>query len=172
MDYRGRRDLPRGLRNNNPGNLRISTIAWQGKVPNARNTDKSFEQFENIVFGVRAMATDIINDVAKGKNTLRTLIAEYAPPNENDTTGYINQVANRVGISPDAKLNLNADLVKKIIQAKIIVENGIKAAQLVTGAQIDQAIALLNANTKKKINWAPIASGASILIFIAGMLFF
>jgi phosphotransferase system IIB component len=171
MDYRGRRDLPRGIRNNNPGNLRVSTIKWQGKVPLDQNSDKSFEQFTNMAFGIRAMATDLINDVAKGKDTLRTLIAEYAPPNENDTTGYINQVANRVGISPDQKLKLDNALLKKIIQAKIIVENGIKAAQLIPGTTVDQGINMINAATKKRISWQGAASVTG-LIALAGLLFF
>ena len=39
-------DLPRGLRLNNPGNIRISQTKWQGEViPSA---DKSFKQFKTL----------------------------------------------------------------------------------------------------------------------------
>jgi hypothetical protein len=36
------------------------------------------------------------------------LIYVYAPPSENNTEAYINAVASKVGISPDAKLNWEA----------------------------------------------------------------
>ncbi|MCA9329527.1 hypothetical protein KDA11_02695, partial [Candidatus Saccharibacteria bacterium] len=34
---------PRGIRNNNPGNIRISNNQWRGKIPVSQNTDGSFE---------------------------------------------------------------------------------------------------------------------------------
>lgn len=172
MDLRWQRNLPRGLRNNNPGNLRRSSIAWQGKVPHAQSSDRDFEQFTTMQAGVRAMATDIVNDIVRDrKNTLRLLITEYAPPNENDTTGYINQVAKRVGISPDAPIDLTNDLLKKIIQAKIIVENGVRAAQIVPGAVIEAGINSINAATKKRVRWVT-AGSLSVLFLVSGLLFF
>ena len=46
-------DLPRGLRLNNPGNIRISQPKWQGEViPSA---DKSFKQFKTLAHGYRAL---------------------------------------------------------------------------------------------------------------------
>lgn len=40
---------PRGIRNNNPMNLRISSNAWRGKIP---GTDKSFETFIDPEHGI------------------------------------------------------------------------------------------------------------------------
>lgn len=95
----------RGLRNNNPGNLVLTTIAWKGKVPNAQNTDGKFEQFTQPLWGIRAMFIDVRGDIEKdGLNTIRKLITEYAPKFENNTAAYIQSVVNQVGIGPDTRI--------------------------------------------------------------------
>lgn len=44
------KQLPRGLRNNNPGNIRYSDATdWQGEVPASKKQDNAFEEFEDIV---------------------------------------------------------------------------------------------------------------------------
>ena len=98
--YLGRADLPRGMRNNNPGNLRISNNQWQGKVPVWENTDGEFEQFKEYRYGVRAMIKLIQNYIRSGDNTLVTIISRYAPATENDTAAYIRAVAGATGFSP------------------------------------------------------------------------
>ena len=168
--------LPLGLKNNNPGNLRLSSIKWQGKIPNDKNTGKGFEQFENITFGIRAMLTDVANDITVKKlNTLKKLIYSYAPPTENDTVNYINFVSKYTGINPDAELKLNPELLTKIIKAKIFIENGTAVVnQYLPNLDdlIKQAIELLNPSTKKRINWVKVASGGGLIIAIIAMLFF
>ena len=48
--------LPRGLRNNNPGNIRNSQRTdWQGEVDESAKNDNSFEEFETIAYGYRAL---------------------------------------------------------------------------------------------------------------------
>lgn len=83
--------LPRGFRNNNPFNLVQSSIAWHGKIN--PSTDSKFEQFDLFVNGVRAGLMDIIHDIKSGKNTVRSLIEEFAPKTENDTEKYIQVVS-------------------------------------------------------------------------------
>ena len=51
---------PRGIRNNNPGNIRHGAN-WQGLNPNGRNIDSAFCVFESPVFGIRALAKVLIN---------------------------------------------------------------------------------------------------------------
>ena len=46
--------VPRGTRNNNPGNIRHSADAWKGM--NVEQLDDSFVQFETPHFGIRAAA--------------------------------------------------------------------------------------------------------------------
>lgn len=54
--------LPRGIANKNPLNLSLSSINWQGKVPNADNTDRGtprLEQFNELWYGIRANLLNI-----------------------------------------------------------------------------------------------------------------
>lgn len=114
---------PRGLRNNNPGNLVLTTIAWKGKVPNAQNTDGKFEQFTQPLWGIRAMFIDVRGDIEKdGLNTIRKLITEYAPKFENNTAAYIQSVVNQVGIGSDTRI-LPAHYLN-LLKAIIKHENG------------------------------------------------
>ncbi len=116
---------PRGIRNNNPGNLRISNNAWKGKIPKDQNSDGSFEQFSEMKWGVRAMFVLIRNWINKGTaTTLRAVVNRYAPANENNTERYIDFVSDRSGIKPDEILSADETTLKKLISAMIIKENG------------------------------------------------
>lgn len=113
---------PRGIRNNNPGNLREFGIPWKGKV----GSDGAFTTFDTPESGIRAMTKDIYGDFArKGKRTIRAITSEYAPPTENDTSAYINHVATAMGVGADDELDLtNEDQMLKLVRAKITMENG------------------------------------------------
>lgn len=125
----GQMNLPRGMRNNNPGNLRIGASAWTGKIPPSQNTDGSFEQFYLYKWGVRAMIKLIRNYINTGTNTTRKIITKYAPSNENHTASYINTVMQTTGINPDAVLNANDyELLQSLIIAMAFVENGVPDA--------------------------------------------
>lgn len=137
--------LSRGLRNNNPGNLVLTGIDWQGKIPNAQNTDGTFEQFTSVNYGIRAMAMDLMNDFGEGTDTLRKLINEYAPAHENNTAAYITYVADSLGINPDAPLTINADTLSMLLQAQIRMENGDAMAELIPVTEIEDSIMLLPA---------------------------
>lgn len=138
----GEMKLPRGIRNNNPGNLVITRIPWKGKVPRAKNTDGKFEQFVTMEWGLRAMMMDVRGDIVKdGKNTIRTLITEYAPKWENDTLGYINVVSKKVGLKPDQVIPVDKNTMTRLIEAIITHENG--GLHGITMAQIEKAWDLL-----------------------------
>lgn len=124
LSYLGRTDLPRGIRNNNPGNLTRTSISWQGEVAN--NTDGRFEQFTQFVWGVRAMIRDISGDIKKdGDNTIRKLITKYAPSNENNTAGYISSLSTRTGYGADQILDADDKAVMaRLVQQICIIENG------------------------------------------------
>lgn len=77
----------RGIRNNNPFNIRISTHPWIGKVK--KGTDPDFEQFENMYFGIRAGLKLLINYVARGFDTPQKIIARFAPCSENNVDNYV-----------------------------------------------------------------------------------
>lgn len=115
--------IPRGIANNNPGNIRRTGIRWQGEVPDAEKTDALFEQFVSAEWGVRAMAREIMTNIRRGQETIREIITEWAPPNENPTEAYIANVSRRTNIDPDAQLDLGRDL-PAVIGAIIRQENG------------------------------------------------
>ncbi len=128
---------PRGIRNNNPGNLRITSIPWQGKIPASQNTDGAFEQFEAYKFGIRAMLKDLQNDYRQdGKRSLVALISVYAPSSENDTQAYINDVATWTGFSPNGTLPDTKATWKALVIAMARKENG--KVDAITSAQFEQ----------------------------------
>lgn len=126
----------RGIRNHNPGNIKISGSAWQGKrIP---NTDGTFEQFTDPAYGIRALAKTLLTYQQKhGLNTVRGLITRWSA---TDQAPYIANVAKAIGMNPDNGLDLYArpDLLRGIVVAIIRQENGQQPYPL---ALIDQAIA-------------------------------
>ena len=112
----------RGIRNNNPGNIRLSGTTWQGQVPPAEQTDDEFVQFTDPKYGIRAMARILNNYALRGLNTIREVISTWAPPSENNTESYIHAVAQRLNLSPDSII---VDSAKPALIAAIIQhENG------------------------------------------------
>jgi hypothetical protein len=132
---------PRGIRNNNPGNLRITTSAWKGKIPVEKNSDGAFEQFISFEYGLRAMIRQLKNDIDRGYNTLTKLIGKYAPASENNTSGYIAFVAGQTGIHKDAGLISTKALLKNLVRAMALMENG--PAYPVSDRQFEQAYSML-----------------------------
>ena len=74
----------RGIRNHNPLNIRLNPAnRWQGRVDPARNTDGVFEQFQDVVWGLRAAAVLIIAHYdRRGATTIHRLVRLWAPPSE------------------------------------------------------------------------------------------
>ena len=116
---------PRGIRNNNPGNIRWGDD-WKGLVPETQRTDKSFCQFTKPEYGIRAMIVILRNYQRKhGLNTVSGIINRWAPPNENDTQSYINSVANATGVPPDQRIDTgDSRFMMNLLQSIIQHENG------------------------------------------------
>jgi len=116
-------DLPRGIRNNNPGNIRRSAIPWEGKV---KGTDTAFETFATPEHGIRALEKNLTTYQTKhGLDTPREIVNRWAPPNENDTGAYVNVVANALGVGPDDPINVqDPATMQKLRDAIIQHENG------------------------------------------------
>lgn len=124
----------RGLRNNNPGNIRYSAANhWQGQTG---QDSAGFVIFDTPQNGLRAMARLIKNKLGKGKNTIASLIANWAPPNENNTAAYIASVAKETGLTPTTPLTVGH--LPALIAAIVRHENG---AQPYAPSLIAQAVA-------------------------------
>lgn len=118
---------PRGIRNNNPGNIRWGDD-WKGLVPEGQRTDKAFCQFIKPEYGVRAMIVILRNYQRRhGLNTIRSIINRWAPTNENNTQAYIDSVAKATGTTPDQKVDTgDSRFMMKLLQAIIRYENGVQ----------------------------------------------
>ena len=112
----------RGIRNNNPGNIRKSATVWAGQAPAKEQTDAAFVRFTAPEFGIRAMAKILKNYFARGTDTIEEIISTWAPASENDTAAYIANVSRATGLAPTARVSA-ADLTR-IIPAIIQHENG------------------------------------------------
>ncbi|MCK9783067.1 structural protein [Hafnia alvei] len=89
----------RGVRNNNPGNIRHGS-KWKGL--SIEQTDNDFCQFISPEYGIRAIYKLLQTYQKKyGLNTIKTIINRYAPPNENNTAGYIRRASEEIGIEAD-----------------------------------------------------------------------
>lgn len=117
----------RGIRNNNPGNIRKGNDRWQGLAPDAEQTDPSFWVFVSPVYGIRAMAKTLRTYYEKhGIATIRGMVTRYAPPSENKTGSYVSAVAGALGVDADKALSLEEfrGILPRLVAAMIHHENG------------------------------------------------
>lgn len=119
--------MSRGLRNNNPGNIRKSPTKWQGEK--SPSTDKDFKQFTTMAYGYRAMIKLLQNYSKLYRcKTIRQMISRYAPASENNTAAYINAVCQSSNLSPDAIVPVDNPVVMcVVVGAMSRVENGVPA---------------------------------------------
>lgn len=117
------KSLPRGLRNNNPGNIRYGKFAQdQGAVG---KDSGGFAIFQSAEDGLRALGQLLRSYARRGLNTVRGVINRWAPPTENDTGAYVGAVAKRLGVGEDQALNMSDPKVIAGLTAEITRhENG------------------------------------------------
>ena len=120
----------RGIRNNNPGNLR--------SAPNAVGNDGSFPIFSNPNDGLAAMSRQLQLYGSRGNDTPYGIIHTYAPSTENDSQAYINAVTKDTGFGAHEKLDLSdPGVLKRLMTAMIRQENG---SQPYSESDIDNGI--------------------------------
>ena len=99
----------RGIRNNNPLNIRKGN-SWKGE--RHPQSDPAFEEFETVEMGIRAaiiLAYNYITGRAascRGQRmaTVTQFITKWAPPSENNTQAYISRVCQRATLTPHESL--------------------------------------------------------------------
>ena len=119
--------MSRGLRNNNPGNIRRSRVRYKGEVRPSRDPD--FKEFSTMAYGYRAVF--VLLDTYRsryGLITIRQMLNRYAPPTENFTEGYVRFVADYSGVMPDEIVDTRSekDMIP-IVAAMSKIENGVAA---------------------------------------------
>ena len=119
--------LPRGIRNNNPLNIRRSKDQWKGM--SKTQNDRSFCQFETLEYGWRAAFKLLTRTYYHTYRlfTIRMIISRWAPANENNTKAYIANVSKLTGIDPDEPIGIPSESPgrwMKLGRAMAIQENG------------------------------------------------
>ena len=119
--------MSRRLRNNNPGNIRITKDKWQGL--REKQEDKSFFQFTDMKYGYRALIRTLQNYRIKwGCQTIADFINRWAPPVENNTSGYISRVCREMQVPSSYVPDVNDKATMCAFAAAISqVENGVPA---------------------------------------------
>ena len=115
----------RGIRNDNPLNIRHGKSQWVGM--REKQTDKSFVQFTARVYGYRAAFVLLRGYIGKGKDTIGKIIAKWAPSSDgNNTQSYINYVSKSTGINASHALRWEDknDLVE-VVRSMAHMESGI-----------------------------------------------
>ena len=133
--------LPRGIRNNNPLNIRLSSDKWQGQInpsgnANVNDNDNNsspkgeavFCVFSSMAYGWRAAFLLLHTYMSKYKlTTVRKIIYRWAPPNENNTAAYTNHVCYLAHLDPNQEIEFGNKLAMlQIGRAMCQVENGLQ----------------------------------------------
>ncbi len=116
--------LPRGIRNDNPGNIRRTATTWVGQ--SVEQPDKSFVCFDTPESGLRALMKVLLSYQRRYKiHTIEAIISRWAPPVENNTDAYVAAVAKHVGVAPKAFVDVEVpDNLIRLAQAITQHENG------------------------------------------------
>ncbi|WP_205598448.1 hypothetical protein [Halomonas sp. NO4] len=113
---------PRGIRNNNPGNIEYTGTRWQGL--DDPPSDGRFMRFTAPEYGIRALARVLDTYTnTHGITNVMGIINRWAPSHENPTNAYAEHVAHALGVGVWDEIDVMArrpELVRAIIE----FENG------------------------------------------------
>lgn len=140
---------PRGIRNNNPGNLNY--VGQNGATLEEHATPR-FARFNSAFEGFAALGKQIkayYNGTSKAAGyqklqSVEDIISRFAPASENNTQAYINKLSKMLGVGRGDSLNIQDPQVLATLMNGITqIENGknpyapemvLKAAQSAVGA--------------------------------------
>ena len=88
--------------------------------------DTRFITFKSPEYGIRALAKILLVYYRNyGYDTVQKIIDRWAPPEENDTTAYVNHVAQELGVEPNQSFNVESPAnLELLVKAIIAHENG------------------------------------------------
>lgn len=127
---------PRGIRNNNWGNLTPLPHGqqWAGQT----GVDKGgYVQFATPADGIKAAVTNLhAYGQNHGINTIAGIAARWAPASAgNDTAAYANTVAKSMGVTPTTVLNMNDPAtLNGLTHGIFVAENGAHAMAKAVGS--------------------------------------
>ena len=117
---------PRGIRNNNPLNIRVGNT-WLGERANP--TDSEFEEFVTMEYGYRAAFCILRRYIRRyRRNTIPAIISSWAPASENNTRRYIDFVCDKMKMGPDDIIKYEQkDVMVSLVSAMQMMECGVAA---------------------------------------------
>ena len=135
----------RGIRNNNPLNIRHSADRWEGA--RIELTDKSFVQFQTMAYGYRA-AWKVLESYWKHFKrqrqpfTVAHIIARWAPPSENHTDAYVSTVLKLTSLGgkenlPRPFMGIAIDKLVRLFAAMTTMECGVPYEKVDVQAILD-----------------------------------
>lgn len=145
-----RQKLPRGIRNNNPGNIEDGPFARS--QPGYKGSDGRFAIYDTPEAGTAAKTALLGSYGRKGINTVEGVVNRWAPPTENDSGSYAQFVSQKLGVDPRAPLDMSDPRVLSGLSSAIAErENGQAAASSDVSAMSDAALmAALGGSAKRK----------------------
>lgn len=128
----------RGVRNNNPGNIRKSKDVWVGQTGN----DGAFVTFATPAHGIRATGRNLLSYARQGYVTPEQIITRWAPPEDNnETEDYINFVSEYLNVPRDTRLDLtDLNTLTRLSMAIMIQEVGQNEVKKIAGDDISNGI--------------------------------
>ena len=128
--------IPRGIRNNNPLNIRHSTDRWRGI--RAKQTDPAFVQFTSMAMGYRA-AWRILKSYhqrflrEQRPFTPRNIIHRWAPHTENNSVAYLRAVCLLTGLGGNEGLPWPQETELPYNQESDVIESPVRLVLLLKG---------------------------------------
>lgn len=121
----------RGLRLNNPFNIERDGDPWAGLAPD--QPDPRFAKFVSLPYGIRAAARTLLTYRTYGVDTVREIIDRWNPKADGQPVTYTPNVSGRMGISPDAPIDIRSRATAfALLRAMMPEEIGVAAALLVS----------------------------------------
>jgi len=159
-------NVPRGIRNKNPGNLRYrADWGWKGVIG---VDDKQFAVFEAVEWGLFHFGKQLERYKKRGLDTLAKIIPVYAPKSDNnDEVAYIRSVEAQTGIDKNTVLDLQDPVVmEKLMRAFTRHEQGMPPGGLndwYDDATYSRAIDLLKPIRNSRTIQGSVVSGAVLI---------
>lgn len=115
---------PRGIRNNNPGNIEDGGFAQS--IPGYVGSDGRFAIFDSPDTGIGAIDRLLSSYGKRGLDTPEAIISRWAPPSDNNpTSAYADYVASGLGVTSKDKLAMDDPAVRRKVAERIAqFENG------------------------------------------------
>lgn len=128
-------ELPRGIRNNNPGNIKF---ARQYGAVLEDGPDASHAKFPTMAAGIGALDRQIQLYIKRGKNTIDSIFNIYSRKNKESYKDHMSKV---MGIGRNDTISFdNKDQILKMIKGIISMENGHTAVSSISDNDILNAM--------------------------------